>query len=434
MHRAGQACLLARRLVEAGVPLTTVFFNPSIRGQDKDPGDTDAYGWDTHNDIFDALRDHLLPRFDRTFSVLLEDLRQRGLLDSTLVVCMGEFGRAPLVALERNFAGASPGRKHWAAVYSIVLAGAGVPRRQGARRLGSAGGLSRDAGVQPGRRRRHDLRGPRHRSGGALPRRAGPSLSHRRGKADSRTVSGAVKTAPQAQRASEGFLLPRLARSALGSPASSRASSSTFRPSPSPREAVMWFLTRPGEDKILAFRLEQARLPFSYAEVGATAKGPPAGCDVDHNRVQLGAGQSVFDAACAALRRWQQFPSPWTEIQPATTPLQAGYTVTLLARTFGLWWLNACRIVYAIDEASPVRRFGVAYGTLPGHVESGEEHFSVEWCGDDSVWYDILAFSRPRHPLVRLAYPLARRMQRRFVRESQAAMRRLATEGRLHPL
>ena len=135
MHRAGQACLLARRLVEAGVPLTTVFFNPSIRGQDKDPDHTDAYGWDTHNDIFDALRDHLLPRFDRTFSVLLEDLRQRGLLDSTLVVCMGEFGRAPRVALERNFAGASPGRKHWAAVYSIVLAGAGV---QGGKVVGAS--------------------------------------------------------------------------------------------------------------------------------------------------------------------------------------------------------------------------------------------------------------------------------------------------------
>ena len=126
LHRAGQACLLARRLVEAGVPWITVFFNPSIRGQDKAPGETDAYGWDTHNDVFDALRGHLLPRFDGTFSTLLEDLEVRGLLETTLVVCMGEFGRAPRVALEKNFAGASPGRKHWAAVYSIVLAGAGV--------------------------------------------------------------------------------------------------------------------------------------------------------------------------------------------------------------------------------------------------------------------------------------------------------------------
>lgn len=127
-YRSGQACLLARRLVEAGVPLVTVMFNQGNRGQDKRPGETDHYGWDTHNDIFLALREHLLPRFDRSFSALLEDLDERGLLDQTLVVCMGEFGRAPRIALEATFAGTSPGRKHWASAYSIVMAGAGVRR------------------------------------------------------------------------------------------------------------------------------------------------------------------------------------------------------------------------------------------------------------------------------------------------------------------
>jgi uncharacterized protein (DUF1501 family) len=120
--------LLGRRLVEAGVPWVTVFFNHSIRGQDNHPDATDWYGWDTHNDIFESLKVHLLPRFDRTFATLLDDLEARGLLDETLVVCMGEFGRAPRVALEPRFAGATPGRKHWAAVYSIVMAGAGVGR------------------------------------------------------------------------------------------------------------------------------------------------------------------------------------------------------------------------------------------------------------------------------------------------------------------
>lgn len=125
-HRPGQACLLARRLVEAGVPLITVMWNYSNRGQDKNPELTEAYGWDTHNDIFEALKLHLLPRFDEGFSALLEDLEQRGLLDQTLVVCMGEFGRAPLVAVEKRFAGNSPGRKHWASVYSVVMAGTGI--------------------------------------------------------------------------------------------------------------------------------------------------------------------------------------------------------------------------------------------------------------------------------------------------------------------
>lgn len=125
-HRSGQACLMARRLVEAEVPWITVFFNHGIRGQDDDPDDTDEYGWDTHNDIFDALETHLLPRFDASVSTFLDDMGARGLLESTLVVVMGEFGRAPLVALEKNFAGSSPGRKHWGACYSVLLAGAGI--------------------------------------------------------------------------------------------------------------------------------------------------------------------------------------------------------------------------------------------------------------------------------------------------------------------
>jgi hypothetical protein len=127
-NRSGQALLLARRLVEAGVPLITVYQTNSNRGQDQTPDETDAYGWDTHNDIFYALREHLLPRFDLGLSALLIDLEERGLLDETLVVCMGEFGRAPRVAFEANFKGASPGRKHWAACYSVMFAGAGVKR------------------------------------------------------------------------------------------------------------------------------------------------------------------------------------------------------------------------------------------------------------------------------------------------------------------
>lgn len=126
--RSGRALLQARRLVEAGVPWITVFWNHSGRGQDNRPEETDEYGWDTHNDIFEALRDRLLPRFDLSFSSFLLDLDERGLLDSTLVVCMGEFGRAPRVAIEKNFAGTSAGRKHWANVYSVVVAGAGVGR------------------------------------------------------------------------------------------------------------------------------------------------------------------------------------------------------------------------------------------------------------------------------------------------------------------
>ena len=148
--RSGQACLLARRLVEASVPLVTVFLNESSRGQDTAFGQTDAYGWDTHNDIFDSMKNHLLPRFDISVSALLEDLNQRGLLDSTLVICMGEFGRAPRVAPEPNFAGFSPGRKHWAAVYSIAMAGAGVARGHVVGSSDRIGGYPETTPISPG--------------------------------------------------------------------------------------------------------------------------------------------------------------------------------------------------------------------------------------------------------------------------------------------
>jgi uncharacterized protein (UPF0548 family) len=93
------------------------------------------------------------------------------------------------------------------------------------------------------------------------------------------------------------------------------------------------------------------------------------------------------------------------------------------ANAFGMWWLSACRIVYLVDETTPIRRWGFAYGTLPAHVEQGEERFSIEQQPDGSVWFDLRAFSRPRYWPVKMARPLARRLQMRFVRESTAAMR-----------
>jgi uncharacterized protein (UPF0548 family) len=159
----------------------------------------------------------------------------------------------------------------------------------------------------------------------------------------------------------------------------------------------MWPLSKPSEQMIRAFLTRQEKAAFSYPEVGATRGAAPAGYDADHNRVELGQGAAVFAAACAALRRWVMFPRPWTEIVPADAPIQVGQTVAVLARAFGLWWLNAARVVYVLDEAGPPRRFGFAYGTLADHTERGEERFSVEWHPDGRVWFDLFAFSRPRH-------------------------------------
>jgi hypothetical protein len=107
-HKFGQGVLLARRLVEQGVPLVTVYWN----------GEEVPGGWDLHYRNRERLPPLAAP-LDRAFSALLDDLSARGLLDETLVVWMGEFGRAPLIEREG-------GRGHWARCYSVVLAGGGV--------------------------------------------------------------------------------------------------------------------------------------------------------------------------------------------------------------------------------------------------------------------------------------------------------------------
>jgi uncharacterized protein (UPF0548 family) len=107
---------------------------------------------------------------------------------------------------------------------------------------------------------------------------------------------------------------------------------------------------------------------------------------------------------------------------PKTT-IETGDNVAIVARNLGLWWLNACRIVYVVEEEEPVRRYGYASGTLPAHAGEGEERFLVEWDrASGEVWYDILAFSRPYGLLSRLGHPYMRRVQKRFGRESAAAM------------
>lgn len=121
MHAHGQAVLQARRLVEAGVPLTTVFW------QNDGITNVSVY-WDTHNRNFIDLKDRLMPPADQAFSALLDDLEARGLLDETLVVWTGEFGRTPKVGQSVvGGAGAGrDGRDHWAHCFSTVLAGAGI--------------------------------------------------------------------------------------------------------------------------------------------------------------------------------------------------------------------------------------------------------------------------------------------------------------------
>lgn len=180
---------------------------------------------------------------------------------------------------------------------------------------------------------------------------------------------------------------------------------------------------KPASDTISRFLASQSHLPFTYPAVGATAGTPPGGFVVDRTRIKLGEGEDVFRAASDALRRWEQFQLGWVVASPTNTPIQPGEVVAVMGRVVGLWWLNACRIVYVVDESGPICRFGFAYGTLPAHVESGEERFLLEWDQrENSVWYDILAFSRPNHLWTRLGYPVVRHHQKRFGRDSAASL------------
>jgi len=111
LNAFGQSCLLARRLIERQARFVQINFSRNVT--------QDGYGWDTHNKGREALKDHLLPKLDAGLSTLLSDLESRGLLQETLVVAMGEFGRTPRVKPDG-------GRDHWPQCYSILLAGGGI--------------------------------------------------------------------------------------------------------------------------------------------------------------------------------------------------------------------------------------------------------------------------------------------------------------------
>ena len=188
----------------------------------------------------------------------------------------------------------------------------------------------------------------------------------------------------------------------------------------------MFLVGTPSEARIREVLASQATAGFSYPGAGATRDHAPPGYRVRQQSFALGRGPGVFERAKQAIREWRMFDIGWIELCWPDVPIEPGSTVAVLARHFGFRSLNVCRIVYGIDEP---RRYGFAYGTLPEHAEAGEERFTVEWREDDSVWYGILAFSREKHPLAKVAYPLSRMLQARFRRDSGRAMQTAVAES-----
>jgi hypothetical protein len=123
LTRFGQSCLLARRLVEAGVRFVQITW-PA--GSDVEPAPGPDGSWDTHRNNFPTLRNDRCPVFDHSLSALIEDLAARGLLERTLVVAIGEFGRSPKIGSPTTDNVGPGGRDHWPECYSFLIAGGGV--------------------------------------------------------------------------------------------------------------------------------------------------------------------------------------------------------------------------------------------------------------------------------------------------------------------
>lgn len=188
----------------------------------------------------------------------------------------------------------------------------------------------------------------------------------------------------------------------------------------------MFGFTTPGDDAIRERLAQLSGAPYSYAEVGALEHPVfPPGYRVDRHRALLGRGTACYERAKAALQRWEMFNIGWVRLHPATPPIAADTAFGISARLLFAWHLSFCRIAYTVENKGEVESFGFGLGTLPGHVLAGEERFNVEWHrADDSVWYHVCAFSRPDQLLSRLGYPIVRHLQKRFARDSHAAMAR----------
>jgi uncharacterized protein (UPF0548 family) len=180
-------------------------------------------------------------------------------------------------------------------------------------------------------------------------------------------------------------------------------------------------LTAPTDDEVRRFISKQKDSSFSYPDVGASATAVPAGYNLDHNRVQLGRGEKTWQRALGAIRTWRMFSMPWVNLHWQSAPIVVGTDIAVSIHHFGFYSLNACRIVYLVDEEGPVKRFGFAYGTLAEHAEGGEERFTIEWSRtDDTIWYDVLASLAP----VRCSPDWDTRYRDRFKRDLPRVRRR----------
>lgn len=188
-------------------------------------------------------------------------------------------------------------------------------------------------------------------------------------------------------------------------------------------------LNKPDPKSIDEFIASLSEKSFSYEEVGNTARmndhrhALVKNYRIAHFRFPLGHGAETYERAKRALRQWKSFDLKWVHFCWPEFEPKPGLDMAIMGHNLGLWMINAVRVVEVYEEVAPVHRYGFIMGTLPDHMIVGEERMQVEWHPeDDTVWYELLSFSRKRRWLSKFGAFHVHRMQRRFALESGQAM------------
>lgn len=189
-------------------------------------------------------------------------------------------------------------------------------------------------------------------------------------------------------------------------------------------------IRRPTDNQIRKMLQDVAKAPFTYDAVGCVSRETPSGFKRDDARFLLGTDEDTWLAARAAIQAWAMFPAEMATMVRLSDKIETGTVVAVVCPSLGTWAISPARILSTEDSSvGDVHRFGFTYGTLPGHIECGEELFCVEWnTATDEVSYRIAAVSRPMHILCWLAYPYTRMMQAKFRRLSGQSMQRFVNQ------
>ncbi|MFJ9637798.1 DUF1990 family protein [Streptomyces sp. NPDC101178] len=166
---------------------------------------------------------------------------------------------------------------------------------------------------------------------------------------------------------------------------------------------------------------------LTYPEIGATRLGPlPTGYNHLHHRTRVGRGPDDFAAAGAAVTEWRMHRASGVGIEASAARAEPGASVRVSLGVGRLRLGVPCEVIWTAYEEG---RTGFGYGTLSGHPENGEECFVVDLADDGTVWFTVMAFSRPAVWYARLAGPLVPRLQLWYARRLGRTVRRLVAAG-----